>query len=397
MRIRFYFFFFHLNRRVFCFNFFPYNKRIVSIYLTFTLYFCILLTHLYSFFLSVMSNTPFFTRFINGSSNKRIFTTCEIVMWPTVVCQRSALAVLGLRENTPYTEAELKSAFRLQAKTLHPDAGGSAERFRELHEAYASLLHNINKGGHDSNPNGSGNTTKRNKEAASDANENYRGTSGGRAFYNNAHSRWSAHQHTEYGGLGADFARDNAHSGGYANTSTRDFYRPYTSDPFAHGFTAEEVMEAERLNRLRVARVVFKHGILWSGIMYFLFLYFRENRIQRAIEARNNGYLDESYWQKQQEDQRRGFSHSPKPHWTETQSEDFMQACNKDMDRKKRANNSLFPSGSSSLYAMRPVAVSFQGRPFTATGVRGDRSGVPKKSNTYADDLHYEPDDIMED
>ncbi|ORC84753.1 putative chaperone DNAJ protein [Trypanosoma theileri] len=317
-------------------------------------------------------------------------------MWPTVVCQRSALAVLGLRENTPYTEAELKSAFRLQAKTLHPDAGGSAERFRELHDAYASLLKNMNKNDHHNNLNGNGNSSKWKKETASDANEYSSETSEGGAFYNNAHSRWSTHQQAEYGGLGSAFARNDTYGGTYANNSTRDFYRPYTSHPFAHGFTAEEVLEAERLNRLRVARVIFKHGILWSGIVYFLFLYFRENRIHRAIEARNKGYLDESYWQKQQEDHRRGLSYSPKPHWTETTSEDFMQTCDKDMERKKRASQSLFLGGTSSLYAMRPVAISFQGRPFTATGVRGDRSGVPKKANTYEDDTHYEPDDMME-
>ncbi|KEG08927.1 putative chaperone DNAJ protein [Trypanosoma grayi] len=299
-------------------------------------------------------------------------------MWCTRLRRRSALAVLGLDENARHTEEEVKAAFHRKVKKLHPDAGGSAECFRELRNAYDSLRH--------SNKGGAGTTVRSEGDDESSA------------FYNNAHSRWSADRDAD-GGLGAAFASDassdyNNNSSSGVNSSTRDFYRPYTSNPFSHGFTAEEVQEAERRNRFRLARLLLKHGVLWGGLVYFLVVYYRENRIHRAIVARNDGYADGAYWAKLSDDHVRGLTWSTRPHWTDLQSEEFVRAWKRSLEQRKRAAGGGAGGG---VYAARPVALTFQGRPFTATGVRGARSGVTKSSATYASDAHYEPDDMLDD
>lgn len=290
---------------------------------------------------------------------------------------RSAFAVLGLDEKRRYSEEEVKAAYRRQAKLLHPDAGGSAERFRELHAAYDSLC-----------------GAKKNTPGLFDADS-------GSPFYNNAHSRWSAGRCGE-DMCGASFARDDS-SGDFnfgagwgdgrahANESTRDFYRPYTFNKYCHGFTSEEVLEAERRNRLRILWMITKHGLLWGGLVYFIFAYCRENRICRAVEARRHGHVDKAYWERLREDERLGRTVPARPHWTDVSSKEFVEACNKRFEVQKRLS---LQSGGGGSYAMRPVAVSFQGRPFTATGVRGTRSGVPKTRETYESDVHYEPDDL---
>ncbi len=50
----------------------------------------------------------------------------------------ACLAVLGLP--WPCTEQQIKRAFRMQAKQVHPDVGGSSEAFRALWQAYQEAL-----------------------------------------------------------------------------------------------------------------------------------------------------------------------------------------------------------------------------------------------------------------
>jgi len=50
----------------------------------------------------------------------------------------ACFTLLGL--TWPCTEREVKQAFRLQAKTVHPDTGGSNEAFQALHQAYKEAL-----------------------------------------------------------------------------------------------------------------------------------------------------------------------------------------------------------------------------------------------------------------
>jgi hypothetical protein len=51
------------------------------------------------------------------------------------------MATLGLLP--PYTEADLKEAYREKAKSAHPDRGGTAGAFHELHTAYEHAMHYI--------------------------------------------------------------------------------------------------------------------------------------------------------------------------------------------------------------------------------------------------------------
>lgn len=49
--------------------------------------------------------------------------------------------LLGLDTSTdPITKRDVKNAYRRKARKLHPDAGGSDEAFKQLHEAYRRIL-----------------------------------------------------------------------------------------------------------------------------------------------------------------------------------------------------------------------------------------------------------------
>jgi curved DNA-binding protein CbpA len=50
----------------------------------------------------------------------------------------ACVTLLGLA--WPCTQQDVKQAFRSQAKTAHPDAGGSNEAFQTLYKAYQEAL-----------------------------------------------------------------------------------------------------------------------------------------------------------------------------------------------------------------------------------------------------------------
>ena len=52
--------------------------------------------------------------------------------------QTTDLKALGL-DHLPVSRGDLRSAYRRAAKTVHPDAGGSAEAFRAISEAFERL------------------------------------------------------------------------------------------------------------------------------------------------------------------------------------------------------------------------------------------------------------------
>ena len=66
---------------------------------------------------------------------------------PVNAAERHAVTVLGLE--TPYSKESLKACYRKQAKTAHPDLNpgkaNAEERFKELREAYMTLLRPITK------------------------------------------------------------------------------------------------------------------------------------------------------------------------------------------------------------------------------------------------------------
>ena len=48
--------------------------------------------------------------------------------------------LLGLPLFTRPSRAEVKAAYRRKARKLHPDAGGTAEAFSALHQAYHRVM-----------------------------------------------------------------------------------------------------------------------------------------------------------------------------------------------------------------------------------------------------------------
>jgi hypothetical protein len=50
------------------------------------------------------------------------------------------LKKLGLEEATEITEEEVKTAYKNQARTHHPDKGGDPEKFQEINDAKEELL-----------------------------------------------------------------------------------------------------------------------------------------------------------------------------------------------------------------------------------------------------------------
>jgi hypothetical protein len=58
-----------------------------------------------------------------------------------IASQSNEYPVLGLDfHEDVLTKREVKNAYRRQARKLHPDVGGDAESFKQLHTAYRRLL-----------------------------------------------------------------------------------------------------------------------------------------------------------------------------------------------------------------------------------------------------------------
>ncbi|KAK7200293.1 DnaJ domain containing protein [Novymonas esmeraldas] len=378
-----------------------------------------------------------------------------------------ARAVLGLHDGQPCTPADIKRAFRERALTAHPDAGGDPDRFRRLQSAYEALLREHGVGKHESEA-GSG------------------GSGGGGGFYAHPHAQWSndarAHwhnmhaeanmnsntrgsdqhasnthykarpHHRTYGeGLGDAFQGDfnrhrsstassssstwagGAHGGSRANFSTWYFYRPYESDyrnPYGTGFTAEEIQQAAREQRWDFARTVARHACMWSAMAFVVYMHERNNRVRRAVEARNKGYQDPEYWAqlRQEEQEARRTNRAPlrlEHHWldaplvkpvmvdlaeadsrsgnTDSRGADVgavsdtakARAAQARQRQAVRPTRGLLRGGGDG--AVGPRVVSYQGRPFTPNGVRGLRNTAPKTTQTYLDDVTYEMEDWEDD
>lgn len=59
----------------------------------------------------------------------------------SIITPESWWQVLGISPDA--SEEEIKSAYRQRAKDCHPDAGGTAERFQQLQQAYSDALEQI--------------------------------------------------------------------------------------------------------------------------------------------------------------------------------------------------------------------------------------------------------------
>ncbi|MEM9008194.1 MAG: DnaJ domain-containing protein [Cyanobacteria bacterium P01_F01_bin.86] len=72
------------------------------------------------------------------SSRPKVFSQFRFLK---TQCYGPACSVLGI--NWPVNRVELKRAYREKSKQVHPDAGGSAEEFNAVQEAYELLLETV--------------------------------------------------------------------------------------------------------------------------------------------------------------------------------------------------------------------------------------------------------------
>lgn len=321
--------------------------------------------------------------------------------------------ILGISEGSDVTPASLKITFRKQAARLHPDAGGDEENFKELRSAYDLLL--CRHGG----ASGSGGAV----EAE---------TSGGRGFYDSPHAYWANHSSNErrkhhhndheghtrkHGeGLGVEFSAGadwDATQGRWRNFSTRHFYRPYQSDfshPFGHGFTPEEIEAAKKENKRALVHAVLKYAFLFGCLGFIFALYRRQDRVNRAVQARKKGYRDPDYWAALDGERARQPVLRLQEQWWEKPLELLWGGPEKDDgdgEAERDAAKTLSGSRSSSKASQhgsignlsRPGitpthAVSFHNRPFTPNGVRSPNAKYPKGRETFVNDTSYDPDDV---
>ncbi|GET90481.1 hypothetical protein, conserved [Leishmania tarentolae] len=389
-----------------------------------------------------------------------------VLRWSAVSARRE----LGLQDGQSYTPADIKKVFRKKALTAHPDTGGDPDYFRQLQSAYEVLLHEHGVGKKD----GEAATATADSRSGSDFyahphTEWDHDTHSRRAYWrdmhtemnmntnhcgnhqhaSNTHYRARAHYRTYGEGLGENFKQDfessafagDGHRGSQANFSTWYFYRPYCSDyqnPYATGFTPEEIHRAEQERRRGFARALVRNVCLWSGLAFVVYLHQHSNRIRRAKEARDKGYNDPEYWEQLRKEEEEARRKNRKPlrleqHWLDAPpisplayiaDDDRSCGCSKNdqvaehdisgaatagtacatqrasMSQERRRQVSIptrgmLRGGGGSMGG--PRVVSYQGRPFTPNGVRGMRNTAPKTPKTYADDVTYEMEEDDDD
>ncbi|KAG5490365.1 hypothetical protein JKF63_00485 [Porcisia hertigi] len=363
--------------------------------------------------------------------------------------------VLGLQDGQSYMPSDIKKAFRERALTAHPDTGGDPDNFRQLQAAYEALLHEHSAGKNDchaatasqdsgfyahphaqwSHDTCSQRAYWHNMHAEMNMNTNSRGS---RQHASNTHYRARPHYHTYGEGLGEDFQESfkssssfasHGQQGSEANFSTWYFYRPYEPDyrnPYGTGFTPEEIRKAAEEQRRGFVRAVVWHACLWSGLGLVVYLHERNNRVWRAMEAREKGYQDPEYWEqlRKEEEEARRKSRAPlrlERHWLEAPlvkplmmdiSEDDLRGAPKaspaespqqpntaEERRRQVPGSTRRVLRSASGNVGYPRVVSYRGRPFTPNGVRGVRNTAPKTPKTYAEDITHEmenEDDVDE-
>lgn len=172
------------------------------------------------------------------------------------------LRTLGLDSSRQHTAAEIKAAFLEKAKSTHPDAGGNAEHFRQLKDAYDALRVGGGAAGRTSYTDPFAESGVGAATATHPSHREHIYTE----RYNDGDAKPQPEKHTWDYGSGTR----------YANNSTRSFYRPYNSnyyDPSATGFTREEVARAELAMRLHMLRRILWNCLIYGSALYLMFEY----------------------------------------------------------------------------------------------------------------------------
>ncbi|KAG5497502.1 hypothetical protein JKF63_03766 [Porcisia hertigi] len=190
----------------------------------------------------------------------------------------SNLRTLGLDGGHVYSAADIKHAFVVKAKSLHPDAGGGAVEYRQLKDAYDTLRSRTHE-----QAAGTG-WIATYRDARTDSH------SSGASIRKRAHIY--EERYNERGGHSSTHTHtgmwDHRTGESCANASTRSFYRPYTAkyyDPMSTGFTRAEVARAELVMRLHILKRIFWNCLVYGSALYLLLEYWRG---RSGVGTKNN-------------------------------------------------------------------------------------------------------------
>lgn len=176
--------------------------------------------------------------------------------------------------------------------TTHPDVGGDSEDFKRLRDAYERLLREATHGSQSSGG-GEGFCGGTHAQWSADASNKRRYREGEAPSYTSRHGE----------GLGYEFSKNSgwdSTNGRWVNRSTASFYRPYHSDfeqPYGHGYSDEELKEADRARQWKFKIMVVKYAAMAGGLALVCYMHATNNRVERAVRARDGGYRDPTYWE----------------------------------------------------------------------------------------------------
>ncbi|KAK7197815.1 DnaJ domain containing protein [Novymonas esmeraldas] len=236
-------------------------------------------------------------------------------MLVTSILRCANLRTLGLDVGRTYTSAEIKSAFLSQAKSAHPDAGGDAERFRQLKDAYDALRSRASEPAAGAGWTSAYTTTRSNAAPPGGASER------------RAHI---FEERSSADGRGGGGTWDYGSGRRYANESTRHFYRPYTAnyrDPRTTGFTREEVARAEWAMRRRIIRRVLWNLLVYGSAVYLLCEYWRGRGETRSRDSEEPTFARAEAVQRREQQLRR-MQPELHPGWTEAQIAQYLEEWN---------------------------------------------------------------------
>lgn len=285
------------------------------------------------------------------------------------------LRTLGLDGSRPYTAAEIKAAFVEKAKSAHPDAGGDAAQFRRLKDAYDAL-----RGG---NTNGAAAGTHQHASYAKpyrDAGASARSTqqSARPHIYTERYNDGDAKAQSE------KVTWDYGSGTRYANTSTRSFYRPYSSnyyDPSATGFTRQEVARAELAMRLHMIKRVLWNCLIYGSALYLLYEYWPYR--ERPLSTDYGVGLD-----KQEKARREGELRLMQPHlqtyWSDAEKARYVEEWN----NRFRDREHAVTTGHSTPFTGSRVGSSWSGVPVSDSAflsVAKSSSSANPSPDTYCD------------
>ena len=269
--------------------------------------------------------------------------------------------ILGLDPTKPWTELEVKKAFRNRAKMHHPDVkGGCVIKYRELQEAYEQAL----------NRNGP-------------KNEGWKPASD---FYDHPHSygyqrnpdgaerhTWTTRTRDPTGGN--EKQRTNWRWGKPRSTgmSEEEFYRK--SKPYETGFTQHERSQANHEANMSMGWY-FSKRLFMAGALTCAFLKWDDKDLVACETAQKTGTYEGTVWGK--DDSKASTWSSPRQRPMDKRHEDNAKAMSK---IQIRDDLGVIPKQRTTS---QPTAATFGGHPYTPEGLQARRDEQLRKRRAKA-------------